>query len=175
MYLLSFVAMAAAGDLAECEIYIELEALIGKPFSLEMVAGRFDLNGFSTRSRKGLSNSNSSMTYPPMVPSENVTIMPSPPSFSTLSMCVSSVRVLSVMVDRISQCQFFDYSILLILVYTFWVRSRRSRQVSGAAGGLGVGRTGGVASPRQNPSSPEPGAEIARGWRRNVWRAGGSQ
>ena len=33
----------------------------------------------------------------------------------------------------------------------------------GGGGVLGVGRTGGVASPRQNPSSPETGAELARG------------
>ena len=39
-------------------------------------------------------------------------------------------------------------------------------------GVLGVGRTGGVASPRHSPSSPEHGAEPARG-RVCGWLGGG--
>jgi len=40
------------------------------------------------RSRTGLRSSNSSITYPPVVPSENVTIIPSAPSNSTASISV---------------------------------------------------------------------------------------
>ena len=51
--------------------------------------GQFESTGSLTDSRIGLSNSNSSATYPPVVPSENVTIRPSSPSFSTFSICIS--------------------------------------------------------------------------------------
>lgn len=42
-----------------------------------------------TASRMGLISSNSSTTYPHIVPSENVTISPSSPSYSALRMCIS--------------------------------------------------------------------------------------
>jgi hypothetical protein len=45
---------------------------------------------FPSRSRYGLSASSSSMTYPPIVPSENVTRSPSSPSNSTASSLIPS-------------------------------------------------------------------------------------
>src|SRR5450631_3986625 len=69
------------------------------------------------------------------------------------------------MAERISHCQFFDCSILHILVCTFWVRSRRSTQVSGAAGGLAAGLDGWRRVAATEPV--QPGARrgaCARNW-----------
>src|ERR1035441_4360607 len=100
-----------SGETVVSEIYFEQGPPIEKLIFVTMVAGRSDFRGSSTRSRRGLSNSNSSTTYPAVVPSENITIRSSSPSFSAFSMCV----VLSVMAKRITHCKAAEYPILLIL------------------------------------------------------------
>lgn len=118
-------------------IYLDYGAPIEKLILLTMVVDRSGSKGSSASSRNGLSNRNSSAIYPAVVPFKNVTIGPPSLSFSTFNM-----RVLSVMAEGIPQCQFFDCSILHILVCIFLVRSRRLAQVSGAARGLAVGLAG---------------------------------
>ncbi len=70
--------------------------------------GQLGFTGSLSASRMGLSNSNSSATYPAIVPSENVTITPSSPSFSTFSMMMASL-----MGKRIPLCQTSGCPILL--------------------------------------------------------------
>ena len=98
-----------SGETVASEIYIEDGVPTEKLIFVTMVVGRSDSKGSSTSSRSGLSDSNSSTTYPAVVPSENVTIRPSSPSFSTFNMCI----VLSVMAGRILHCQAADCPLLL--------------------------------------------------------------
>lgn len=99
-----------SGEKVASEIYFERGPPIEKLILLTMIVGRSDFEGSSTRSRSGLNNSNSSTTYPALVPSEKVTIRPSSQSFSTFRM-----RVLLVMAKRIPHYQAGDCPILLIL------------------------------------------------------------
>jgi hypothetical protein len=64
----------------------------------------FESTGSSTCSRRGLSSSNSSTTYPAIVPSENATVRPSSPSFSTLKMCMSSPMQREYLSAKLRQC-----------------------------------------------------------------------
>jgi hypothetical protein len=70
----------------------------GFSFVRGLSPSRFYLRGFwgflvFTRSRIGLSSSSSSTTYAPLVPSENVTINPSSPSGSVVSIRINSTVI----------------------------------------------------------------------------------
>ena len=60
-----------------------------RAFTLEFFGGFLVV----TRSRIGLSSSSSSTTYAPVVPSENVTINPSSPSGSVVSIRINSTVI----------------------------------------------------------------------------------
>ena len=77
-------------------IVIDYENVCGRLLRLRNCHGcTFTLGAFGivflifTRSRTGLRCSSSSTTYPPVVPSENVTTIPSLPSNSTASIWIS--------------------------------------------------------------------------------------
>jgi hypothetical protein len=55
-------------------------------------------------SRQGLNSSSSSITYAPIVPSENATIRPSPPSCSTLIIPMSVAMERSVLLNQTANC-----------------------------------------------------------------------
>jgi hypothetical protein len=103
-------SLGHSGEKVASEIYFERGPPIEKLILVTMVKGRSDFEGSSTGSRRGLRCSNSSATYPALVPSEKVTIRPSSQSLSTFSMVV-----LSVMTESVPHYQTGRCPILLIL------------------------------------------------------------
>jgi hypothetical protein len=110
-----------SGKTVVIEIYFEQGPPIEKLIFATMVAGRSAVRGSSTRCRTGLSNNNSSTMYPAVVPSENITIRPFSPSFSTFSMFV-----LPFMTKSVPHRQAADYPVLLSLVARTDTPSRRT-------------------------------------------------